>query len=680
MLVRLRRYTSSRWWLPVFLLPLVNGEPQQTPSSLSLKSLSIEELSQIEVTSPSKGPTPAFTSPVAIYVITGEDIRRSGANTIPDVLRLAPGVEVAQIDGNKWSVGIRGFGTRLSRSVLVLIDGRSVYTTVFAGTYWEVQDTLLHDIDRIEIIRGPGGTIWGPNAVNGVINIITKSTKDTLGQFASAGGGNMEQGFGRYRYGGGNPNGVTYRVYAKAFTRGPQYHFDHDNFDDWRGAQTGFRMDWTSRSRDSFTIQGDLYKQEDGERVGLSNYNPAFTTNVDGNADLSGGNIFARWTRKLAGENNFQLQIYYDRTNRYEPNLGENRDTVDVDFIEQTHLGGRHQLTYGAGARASNGRFLQAATGLVFDPLHRTDYLLSGFFQDEISLVQRKLTLTAGSKLLKTNFTGAEFEPSIRLLYTPTEKDSLWASYTHAVRTPSRVEEDFYLSSFLGVSGGLEFFARFNKNPDFADEQLNGYEVGYRRLAAKNLYLDIAGFVNHYHNLFSQDLQGPIFLETSLPFPDSNPPPPHLLLPAQFRNDLYGNTSGIEFAPEWRPAEFWRLRASYSFLNMALKQPPTITLGAGPAMVQGSSPKHEVGVTSSFDIGKRLQLDLMYRYVSGLPAVSAPAYSTGDARVAWRFNQHWELSAVGQHLFQPFHVEYAADPGGPVAIRRSGFASLSWMK
>ena len=207
--------------------------------------MSLEELSQIEVTTPSKEPVKAFQTPAAIYVITGEDIRRSGATSIPEALRLAPGVEVARIDGSKWSVGIRGFGTRLSRSVLVLIDGRSVYTPLFAGTYWEVQDTLLEDIDRIEVIRGPGGTIWGPNAVNGVINIITKSTKDTQGTFVSVGGGNEEQGFANFRYGGGNDKGLTYRVYAKGYTRGPEYHVvDHANFDDWRGVQSGFRMDW----------------------------------------------------------------------------------------------------------------------------------------------------------------------------------------------------------------------------------------------------------------------------------------------------------------------------------------------------------------------------------------------------------------------------------------------------
>lgn len=678
-----------RWWLLLWFacVPpaamLWADTPQQGGAQTgpaALKHLSLEQLSQIDVVTPSKEPIPAFRSPVAIYVITGEDIRRSGVTTIPDALRLAPGVEVAQIDGSKWSVGIRGFGTRLSRDVLVMIDGRSVYTTLLAGTYWEVQDTLLEDIDRIEVIRGPGGTIWGPNAVNGVINIITKSTKETQGAFASTGGGNVEQGFANVRYGGGDPNGVTYRIYAKGYTRGPEYHPDGDNFDDWRGAQAGFRLDWDANPRDSFTVQGDGYAQEDGERVSLTTYTPPSTMNVDGNADVSGGNILARWTRKRDDGGSLQLQTYYDRTNRFEPNFGEVRDTFDIDLIDESGAKSRHHLIYGLGARLSDGRFKEVSSGLVFDPANRLDYLLSAFFQDDITLIDQKLVLTAGTKLLKTNFSGAELQPSARLLWTPTPKHTFWASVTHAVRTPSRAEHDFYLSSYVGQAAGLPFFARFNANPDFAPEQLNGYELGYRTLIGKNFYIDFAAFWNHYHDLFSQDLAGPIGLQTGLPFPAAVQPGPYLLLPAQFRNDLYGTTTGGEIAPEWRPTTHWRLRASYSYLNMNLSKAAGTALGGTPAMVEGASPRHEGDLESSFDLTKTLQVDLIYRYVSALAAESAPAYSTGDARVAWRFTREMEFSVVGANLFQPQHVEYAADPGGPVAIRRSVYAALAWRK
>jgi iron complex outermembrane recepter protein len=651
--------------------------PAAPPSPSTLKSLNLEQLSQIEVVSPSKEPTPALTSPVAIYVITGDDIRRSGVTTIPDALRLAPGVEVARIDGSKWSVGIRGFGSRLSRDVLVLIDGRTVYTPLFAGTYWEVQDTLLEDIDRIEVIRGPGGVIWGPNAVNGVINIITKSTRDTQGMFASAGGGDVERGSFNYRYGGGDGGGLTWRAYVKGFDRGPEEHADHDNFDSWFGGQGGFRMDWKGGGPDALTVQGDIYAQEDGERVTLSTYTPPSNQTLDGTADLAGGNILARWTRTLAS-GDFQIQGYYDRTNRHEPNFGDDQDTFDIDFLMRTKVPGRQQLSYGAGARSSEEHFLEAGSGLVFYPFRRDDYLLSGFFQDEVGLVDRKLTLIAGTKILRTNYTGLEFEPSVRLMWTPTETQTFWTAFTHAVRTPSDAEEDFYLSSFLEESGGLPVFARFNANPNFAPEQLNGYEIGYRNLISKNLYFDIASFYNHYHDLFSEDITGPFSIQDTLPFPQSQPPPTYILLPAAFENDFYGTTKGVEIAPEWRPKPFWRLRASYSLLNMYLHQLKPALIAQAPSAISEASPRNEVTAGSSFDIGSRIQVDLIFRYVSALPALSVPSYSTGDARIAWRFLKQFELSAAGQNLFQPYHVESVYDPGPPVAIRRSIYGTLAW--
>ncbi|MBV9505913.1 MAG: TonB-dependent receptor plug domain-containing protein [Acidobacteriia bacterium] len=660
-----------------------NQDPNsQTANPAALKQLSLEQLSQIDVTTASKEPVPAFRSPVAIYVITGQDIRRSGVIAIPDALRLAPGVEVAQIDSSKWSVGIRGFGTRLSRDVLVLIDGRTVYTPLFAGTYWEVQDTLLEDIDRIEVIRGPGGTIWGPNAVNGVINIITKSSKDTKGLFASAGGGNVEQGFVNFRYGAGNSNGLTWRIYGKGFTRGPEYHPDRDNFDDWRGGQGGFRLDWSPKTNETFSLQGDLYKQEDGERVNASTYVPPMNYTFNGYEQASGGNVLFRWTKKLSDTNDYQLQLYYDRTNRSEPNLGDRLHAFDIDFQARRKLAKRQQLLYGVEGRLSPAHFVEVASGLVFSPPNRTNYLVSAFIQDEISLVENRLLLTLGTKLLHTNYTGAQAEPSIRLMWTPNQRQAFWAAFTHAVRTPSDAEEDFFLSSFLSTApNGTETFARFNANPLFAPEKLNGYEIGYRQLIAKNVYLDVAGFFNNYHDLFSQDLAGPTYFETTLPFPiNTPPPPPHYLLPAQFGNSLYGRTTGGEIAPEWRPVPHWRLLGSYSYLSMNLSRVPGIALGETPASVVGASPRHQATARSSVDVSDKLQIDLVYRYVSALPAVSAAAYSTGDARIAWRFRNGFELSAAGRNLLQPLHVEYTGDPGGSVWIRRSVFATLAWMK
>jgi iron complex outermembrane recepter protein len=667
-------------WLVVSVtsMPRSDAAPQDASgqnSPAALKSLSLEELSQIEVTTPSKEPVKAFRTPAAIYVITGDDIRRSGATSIPEALRLAPGVEVARIDGSDWSVGIRGFGSDLTRSVLVLIDGRTVYTPLFAGTNWDVQNTLMDDIDRIEVIRGPGGTIWGPNAVDGVINIITKDAKDTQGTLASAGGGNEEQGFVNLRYGGGNGKDFNYRVYGMGFTRSPEDHPAGQNFDDWREAQGGFRMDWNENNRDAFTLQGDLYDEAAGKSVVATSYTPPYSQTIDANALLSGGNILGRWKRILSNSNDIQLQVYYDRTHRQAANFEEIRNTFDVDFLERLRLPARQEVSWGLGARVQPADDTEIVSGLTFLPNKRTDYLFTAFLQDEIGLVDRRLSLTLGTKFLRTNFTkGIALEPSARLLWTPSDRQTVWAGVTHALRTPSDSEENFYLTGYITTTAnGTPYFARFNANPNFAPEQLNGYELGYRRLLGRNLYVDIAGFYNHYHDLFSEDLTGEPFLET-------DPAPAHLLLPAQFRNGLYGYTKGAEIAPEWRPTDFWRLRGSYSYLHMNLgRSPHSGDVGTAPGIV-GSSPQHQVTAQSAFDLTKKLQLDLVYRYVSALPGQMVPRYSTGDARIGWRFTRQLELAVAGRNLFQPSHFEYGGDPLGLVGIKRSVYAKLTWSR
>lgn len=651
-------------------------DPQASEENpAALKNLSLEELSQIEVTTPSKEPVQAFRSPSAVYVITGDDIRRSGATSIPEALRLAPGVEVARIDSSKWSIGIRGFGSRLNRSVLVLMDGRTVYTTLFDGTYWEVQNTDLDDVDRIEVIRGPGGTIWGPNAVDGVIDIITKSAADTQGLLVSAGGGTVDQGSLNARYGGGNGGGLHYRVYGMGFSRGPEDHFGGDDFDDWRQVQAGFRMDWNRDPRNTFTVQGDLYQEVQGEAVQATSYTAPYSQVIAGNASLSGGNILGRWKKVFSGGNDFQLQVYFDRTNRFEPNLADIRSTFDADFLDRFRLPWRQEISWGIEGRVQPIHDPAVVSGLQFLPVHRTDYLVSGFLQDEIGLVDRRLSLTVGSKVLGTNFThGVDLEPSARLLWTLDDTRSFWAAFTHAVRTPSDSEENFYLLGYIQtLPNGTPYFARFNPNSNFSPEQLNGYEFGCRQIAGRNLYVDLATFYNHYHDLFSEDLEG-------TPFFEATPPPPHELLPAEFRNGLLGYTKGVEIAPEWKPAAFFRLRGSYSYLHMNIgRAPHSGDVGTAPGIV-GSSPQHQVTFEPAFDISKTIQLGVTYRYVSALPGQSVPAYSTADARIGWQVARMFQLSLVGSNLFQPSHFEYGSDPLGLVGIRRSVYAKITWSR
>jgi iron complex outermembrane receptor protein len=633
--------------------------------------MTLEELGNIEITTVSKEPQEVWNTPAAINVITQEDIQRSGATSIPEALRLAPGVEVARITSDEYAIGIRGFNSRLSRSVLVLIDGRTVYSTFTAGTYWETQDVLIKDIDRIEVIRGPGGTIWGPNAVNGVINIITKNAKETQGVLGTGGGGNVEQVFGDARYGSSNGRGLAYRVYTKGFGWAPQHHSDGNNYDDWQGGQGGFRMDWNEHGRDSYRLQGDIYGQEFGERITAATYSPPANTDMSGDATLYGGNILWNWSRVLGEGRDFQLAADYDHATRNELNFGDIRNTFDVDFLDRFRMS-RQQISWGLTVRFSHGTEVELFSGLTFTPSTRTDQLYHGFIQDEISLVKNRLSLVAGTKVLKTNYTGVLEEPSARVLYTPTVTQTVWAAFTHGLRTPADVERDFNLSSFLGyASSGLPIFARFSANPNFRSEQLNGYELGYRGLEGRQFYVDIAGFYNHYGDLFSEDL-------VSAPYVEMNPPPTHVLIPAQFGNGLVASTTGVEIAPEWRPVPWWRLGGSYSFLDMHVK-PGTNSKDIGSApTVQGSSPEYQALIQNGLDLPKGVGADIQVRYVSALPGIQVARYWTGDATIHWAASRHIRLTAVGQNLFQPHHVEFNYDPGPSVGIRRGFYGQVTF--
>ena len=377
--------------------------------------------------------------------------------------------------------------------------------------------------------------------------------------------------------------------------------------------------------------------------------------------------------------------MYYDRTNRREPNFGDLRDTFDVDFVQHWRALPRHNVTWGLGARFSHGRNLEVVSGLTFNPSQRTDRLLSAFVQDEFTLVEKRLTLTYGSKFLNTNFTNYAPEPSARLQWTPSDSTTVWAAATHAVRTPSDAERDFFLSGFIGMIGDTPLFARFNANRNFRPEQMNGYELGARQMLSKAVYIDVATFYNHYHNLFSEDLTGGLTLE-------DNPAPPHYLLPAEFGNGLRGSTKGVEVSPEWRPTENWRLRGSYSYLHMNIeKGPNSLDIGTAP-QIMGSSPEHQFYAQSSLDFAKVLQFDADLRYVSKLPGQTAgpqgalypvQAYTTADARFGWRIVPQFDISVVGRNLLQPHHPEFGSDPSADnnvafVGMKRIVYLRLTW--
>jgi iron complex outermembrane recepter protein len=641
----------------------------QNPSA-NLKQLSLEQLGSLEVTTASKEPEQVWRTPAAIYVLTQEDIRRSGATSIPEVLRLVPGVEVARIDSDHWAVGIRGFGGEFSKSLLVLIDGRSVYSPLFAGVYWQLQDTVLEDIDRIEVIRGPGGTIWGANAVNGVINIITKSTKDTHGVLVSTSGGNLDQGIADVRVGGTNGKGFDYRVYGRGFIRGPEFHpaNDQSNFDHWKTGQLGFRTDWNLNSRDTLTMQGDMYEGLDGERVAISFYTPPSRLVIDGPHDVGGGNILGRWRREFSKDSDMQIQGYYDRTSRYSPQLDEIRDTFDIDLLYHVTLKDRHNVLMGIGGRWSPDSIVQKFATLDFKPHKETDSIYSGFLQDQIAIVPDNVALTLGSKFEYNNYSGFEIQPNVRLLWTPTQHQSFWAAVTRAVRTPSRLDQDLQLTDFLAANPPT--FLRVLGSKNFSSEQLLGFEAGYRTLVASKLYVDVAFFQNEYNDLYGFG-PGAIFVEPT-------PTPAHVVLQVPLANALKGDTTGVEIAPEWKPVEWWALKGSYSYLHLYVHDKPGFTDNINTVSDNGSSPHHQFVIQSHFNFPKKFDFDVTYRYVSSLPAQLVNAYGTGDVRLGWHPVSDWELSVVGQNLLQPHHPEFGSDVDTIVGVKRSVYAKIIW--
>jgi iron complex outermembrane recepter protein len=648
--------------------------PARPDPAVDLTQLSLAELANMKVTSVSKSEEERSRTPAAVYVITQEDIRRSGATTLAEALRLVPGIEVARIDTDHWSVGVRGFGDQFSKSVLVLIDGRSVYTPLFAGVFWAVQDTVLEDIDRIEVIRGPGGTIWGANAVNGVINVITKSAVETHGTLVSAIGGNVERVVGAVRYGAGNDRGFHYRGYVKGFDRAPQRHADGRDFDAWRALQAGGRAEWLRGESDTFTLQGDLYASEVGQSVGVATLSPPGTITADDPLDAWGGNLVARWRRVRDAGSDFQLDAYYDRTSLSAPNVKEDRHTFDLDFVHHLTLPREHQFLWGLGARLIPSTAESVVPTFSLDPPEITNRIFSAFVQDEMPLLRDRLSLTLGAKVEHNDYTGFEVQPSARLSWRVRPDHTLWAAVTRAVRTPSRLERDIRWI-VTGVPSSPPLFLKVDGNPEFLSEELIGYEAGYRALVGSRLYLEISAFHNEY-----DELQSFGAISTTV---DLAPPPPHVTLHLPYANGIEGSTHGFEAAADAKPHPRWRLKASYSFLSLSLRVKPngTDTL-EGVASYEGSSPRHGVTVQSRLDLPGRVEFDQTYRYVSDLPYRGAPAYDSLDLRLAWRFAPGFELAVVGQNLLESWHVEFEHDhdPQVVIGIRRAAYAQVVWRR
>jgi iron complex outermembrane receptor protein len=646
--------------------------------------LSLEELAQVDVTTVSKKSQKLADAAAAVYVITHEEIRRSGATSIPDALRLAPGLSVARISSNSWAISSRGFNGRFANKLRVLIDGRSVYTPTFSGVYWEAQDTRLEDVERIEVIRGPGATLWGSNAVNGIVNVITRNAKQTRGGEFSFGGGTYEKRFGSLRYGAPLGEDTFGRAYVKGFARGAFDTLDgrgaHDGWDSVRG---GFRVDGEGTDGNAWTVQGDAYQGDLGEGLLLPSLTPPYAACTTGRAPMSGFNLLGRWKKALSTTSELSFQGYYDHTYRNDPFLAEQRDTLDLDFQHRFAWLDDHDIVWGLYYRWTRPEYSQHFP--VHGMADRVFNLYSAFVQDDITLSPNRLKLTIGAKLEHNDYTGFEGQPNIRLLWTPNRQHSLWGAVSRAVRIPSVVEESASMGLRTIPPGTwlnptpLPAIADVRGNGRFRAEVLWAYELGYRFMPRTNFSTDIALFYNVYDNLRANRALPPALAADG----------PYIQATFPFTNEASGETYGVELAADWRPYPWWQLQLNYTYLRMNLRDKAGADVVQGAVAVEGASPRQQVSLRSGFNPLPDVDLDFWLRYVDRLPCSGypragfttyIPAYVALDARLAWRPWPSVELSLVGQNLLDSKHPEIAQETLAPPVseVPRSVYAKIDW--
>jgi iron complex outermembrane receptor protein len=669
-LLRLRRTVLPILIAAVLLTP---ASAQQRPEDLGDRSL--EDLMNIEVTSVSRKDQKLSQVASAIFVITQEDIRRSGATNIPDLLRMVPGMDVGQINSNTWAISARGFNHELADKLLVLIDGRTVYTPTFGGVDWDTQDVPLEDIERIEVIRGPGGTIYGANAVNGVINVITKKAKDTPGGLVTGGGGNNERGFGMAQYGGALGDNFNYRVFAKDLNRGvtPQLDLGDSSGDNWYLLHGGFRLDGRLSAVDSLTVQGDIYNGNEGGEIVHTIIDPPQNVDAVRRAELHGGNILGRLEHTFSDGSDATFQFYFDRSARYGPESTELLNTLDFDFEHHLARHGRHDLIWGLGYRHNSDGTL-GTIDLAYLPSAKTLHTFNSFVQDEITLKPDRLFLTLGTKIEHYSLSGYDLSPTARLAWTPNVHQTVWAAVSRAARVPSRLDTAAYiaLAAFPSADGTTPEEVILFGNPKQKAEHVFAYELGYRSQLNRAFSLDIATFFNKYDNLRSKE-NGAAFFQ-----PD--PAPARWVLPQTWGNGLRGTTYGAEVSTDWRVSNRWSLSPGYTFLEMHLDTYAWSTDTTSTSNIQGSSPQHQAQLRSHLDVKRGVFWDTSLYFVGALPAQQVPSYVRLDTQFRWRLGESTEFSLVGQNLLQNVHTEsndiYTIVNASQ--IKRGVFARVTW--
>ena len=625
--------------------------------------IDLEDLMKVQVTSLARKEQSLMDAPAAIHVILGDDLKRTGVTTIPEALRLVPGMNVARSRSSTWAVSARGFSDNSSNKMLVLMDGRSVYSPLQSGVFWDVTDTFLEDVDRIETIRGPGGSLWGTNAVNGVVNVTTKSAEQTQGVVVIGGGGTEERAFGGFRYGFKTDDDLFIRAYAKYNARDDAANGldpGEDAHDGWHMGRAGFRADWKSASGDRFTAMGDGYGGQVKERVN----NPSLTSptgveTVSDRGNLAGGNLLFRWVRDLGPASDWTAQVYYDRAQRDATLFNDELHTLDLDFQHRFRWSGSHDINWGLGYRIFRSDF-SGDFVIHVDPETRTDDVVSAFVQDEIALAGETLRLTVGSKFEHNDYSGFEYQPSARVAWKPGEKNTFWAAVSRAVRTPSIIDADIQVNAPV-IPGSPPTVTRFTGDSSFQSEELLAYELGYRTQPIDVLSADLAAFYNRYEGLRS--IAGP-----GAPFLENDPQPQHLVIPFTLANDLNGHTWGAEGAANWQATSWCLVKATYAYLRMHLSDDAS----------EGQDPQHTATIWARADLGSDWKLDAMTRYVSRLKSFDIDGYIECDVRIAWKDPAHnVEISIVGQNLVHESHPEFGAEASRS-EIERGAYLSVQW--
>ena len=636
-----------------------------------LADLSIQELMEVNVTSVSRRDQELSKTASAVYVITSEDIRRSGATSIPEALRMAPGVQVAQVNASQWAIGIRGFNGIFSNKLLVMIDGRSVYNPLFAGVFWDVQDMVLDDIDRIEVIRGPGGTMWGSNAVNGIINIITKSSEQTQGGLLTTGWGNQEGSFGQARYGGKAGSSTYYRVHSKFFRRPGQQRVEGGRAeDDWDMLRGGFRVDWSRTGRDALMVSGEIYGGESNLPIPLSVFDPPFQTRAREHTELSGSNILARWTRIHGGGSTSDLRVYYDRVQRE----GDTADapyieSTDFDYQNQIETSTHNQVMWGGGYRR-NRDSIRNTSFLSFQPPSRTTHLYQAFIHDELRLFSDQLLLAVGTKFEHNSFTGWEVQPSAALLWDRGRNESAWLSVARAVRIPSRVttQAETLIQVFPGSTGLSRLV--YMGNDAFKPEELISYQAGYRVRLRRAVSLDLTGFYNDYDNLET--------LIPGTPFDDASFLTAPTIVPLVPLNGRTGRARGAEVASTWRLTKSSQLHLSYSWLDFRLR-PSLAGVADDVSAAEDIAPDHQFHARWYHDLPGGFQWDNGYYFVTSLGSLGVPAYHRIDSRIGWRSKNGIGLSFGLQNALDNQHPEAAQEVRVlPSEIGRSVYGKITY--